>query len=144
MSKHKNHTRSRDQFRKYVEGKMSDRQAHAFERDLLDSEFEQEALEGYEQSDETALGEDLDKLGKQLVNRRTEWYGIAATVAILVAVGFRLWFTVLRPVDPQDLAMQSEKEEAPTTEETVPPQEFTDPGPDIEPAEDEVLSLIHI
>lgn len=117
MSKLKN---DKAQYEKYLSGKMSAKEANAFEREVLNDPFEQEALEGFECSEPAAFT-DIEKLqGKVLKKDSTGfgWMRIAAVVALLIFGSFTVWL-VLKPIAAdQELAQETQ-----ISEETVAEKE---------------------
>lgn len=83
---------------KYLSGKLSESEAYAVERLLLNADFEREALEGFEQQ-EIDIKADLSKLNNQLENRIAEersdtpflWIKVAASVLILALSSYLIW-----------------------------------------------------
>ncbi|WP_420316783.1 TonB family protein [Ekhidna sp.] len=101
MSTDKNHS---EQFERYLKGQMTPEEAHAFERDVLDDPFAQEALEGYESQGFESL-DDIQKLKKQIQSRPQRKFPmlrIAAAVAMLI-VGSILVFYVVDSSNDQAL-----------------------------------------
>ncbi|MEM6644493.1 MAG: TonB family protein [Bacteroidota bacterium] len=91
MSKGKDHSK---QFGKYLRGELSPQETHAFERELLDDEFSQDALEGFEDHGPELI-EDVSKLKAQVLNNRSTslvWWRIAAVFAILVVSSLLVFF----------------------------------------------------
>ena len=112
MSADKNHS---EQFERYLKGQMTAKEAHAFEREILDDPFAQEALEGYESAGAGSL-KDLDSLKKQISqNKRGSFpfLRVAASVALLMLGSFTVYLFTNR-IHGEKLAMDEEP-----TEETV-------------------------
>ncbi|WP_424963048.1 energy transducer TonB [Ekhidna sp.] len=107
MSKDKNHS---EQFERYLKGQMSPKEAHAFEREILDDPFAQEALEGMESQDPEVIFSDLKYLKKHISkkkNSRTVWLRAAAMIAMLV-VGSIAVFYLFTDVEQSQLASGEE------------------------------------
>jgi hypothetical protein len=62
MAKKKDHITKSDEFQRYLNNQMSAGERHAFEKKLLEADFEQEALEGMEQFSPEEIGSDLSQL----------------------------------------------------------------------------------
>ncbi|TRX53712.1 hypothetical protein FNH22_20370 [Fulvivirga sp. M361] len=91
MSDNENHMDplSAEQMSKYLNGELSDKEMHRMEKLMLDSDFESEAMEGFEGSG-INLKNDLADLNSRLEERiHSEkkifpaWFKIAASIAIL-------------------------------------------------------------
>ncbi|MEP1034547.1 TonB family protein [Ekhidna sp.] len=91
MSEDKNHS---EQFEKYLKGQMSPEESHAFEREVLNDPFVQEALEGFETNGEEALA-DLAKLKNQISSRQKALFPlmrVAAAITLLILGSFTVYF----------------------------------------------------
>jgi hypothetical protein len=62
MAKKKDHITRSEEFQRYLDNQMSAGERHAFEKKLLEDDFEQEALEGMEQYSPEEIGSDLSQL----------------------------------------------------------------------------------
>ena len=100
MSDNENHMDplSAEQMSKYLNGELSDKEMHRMEKLMLDSDFESEAMEGFEGS-EINLKNDLADLNSRLEERiHSEkkifpaWFKIAASIAVL-AISAAIVFT---------------------------------------------------
>ena len=112
MSKDKNHTTSRQKFLNYLEGDLSDKKANAFERDVLQSDFEQEALEGFEGNDPAIIKEDLINLSSRISDTPNNWWKVAAAVSFLVVSGISIWIVTSRPYKQETIAMKEKEDMA--------------------------------
>ncbi|MEP5611343.1 MAG: energy transducer TonB [Cyclobacteriaceae bacterium] len=111
MSADKNH---KEQFERYLAGKMSEEEAHAFERQALNDPFAQEALEGFEKHESEEVFSDIEKLQSQVLERKKAQFSlmnIAAAISLLVVSSFAVWFAVGSLEKDETLAMESEAEE---------------------------------
>jgi len=91
MSNDKNHS---EQFERYLKGEMSPEEAHAFEREVLDDPFAQEALEGFEAQGADTL-KDLAHLRSRVRREKKKawsWMRVAAVVALLMVGSFTVYF----------------------------------------------------
>ncbi|MEQ9468742.1 MAG: TonB family protein [Ekhidna sp.] len=139
MSTDKNHS---EQFERYLKGQMSPEEAHAFEREVLDDPFAQEALEGYEAQGAETIN-DLEKLRSQAFSKKKTFpfIRIAAAVALLIVGSFTVYFFIDQ-VGNEQLAMEKESPEemtqqpAPDTTKSVP--KITTEEESIKPAEEVV------
>lgn len=155
MLKDKNHS---EQFERYLKGQMSPKEAHAFERAILDDPFAQEALEGFENHDSTQVFSDIKKLKADIKNRSDKaipMMRIAAAIALLIVGSFTVYFFTNR-VSEDQLAMEKEPLESisqssptpdtfsiPTDENMEEPQQdtFEKDGLKIEDTSKEVIQL---
>ncbi|MEO9483371.1 MAG: energy transducer TonB [Ekhidna sp.] len=106
MSEDKNHS---EQFERYLKGQMSPKEANAFEREVLDDPFVQEALEGFESSGTGALN-DIEKLkGKISIQKKKSFpiMKVAATVALLMVAFFSVYLFTGQ-LNGEQLAMDEE------------------------------------
>lgn len=110
MSAGKNHS---EEFNRYVKGQMSPEEAHAFEREILDDPFTNEALEGYEASSSEAL-QDVQTLKdriKQKDSTGLPWMRMAVAAVLLIVASFSV-YQLLNGINPdQELAMEEEPAE---------------------------------
>lgn len=84
-------TLSQELIDKYLSGDLSNEEAHKVEMMMLESDFDQDAMDGFEETYPTGgISDDLSKLEKKIDDKTQErkkaspfWYKIAAAVAIL-------------------------------------------------------------
>lgn len=106
MSNNNNHS---EQFERYLKGQMSPQEAHAFEREVLDDPFAQEALEGYESQGANAV-HDLEQLRSRIQDKQKNtwpWMRIAAVIALLIVGSFTVYFFTDQ-IEGEQLAMEEE------------------------------------
>lgn len=92
------------QYEKYLLGQMSHREAHAFERLVLNDAFEQGALDGFEATDSLKALKEINKLQKKIKIKAKggfDWMKIAAVVAVLILMGSVAFWAFLWPLDPE-------------------------------------------
>ncbi|MEQ9402665.1 MAG: TonB family protein [Cyclobacteriaceae bacterium] len=112
----------KEQYAKYLSGKMSPEEAHDFERVVLKDPFEQEALEGLEGIDSSDAMEDISTLQTSLIKKESNhsgWMKIAAVVTLLIVSSLTVWMITYPMADNQELAMEKQDtapEEALTTQ----------------------------
>ncbi|WP_420576978.1 TonB family protein [Ekhidna sp.] len=109
---------------------MSPEEAHAFEREVLDDPFAQEALEGFEEQNADAL-KDLTHLRSRIRREKKKawsWMRMAAVVALLMVGYFTVYFFT-EQMEGEQLAMEKE----PIEEHTQ-----SGPKPDTIPASKEI------
>ncbi len=82
---------------RYERGELSDRDMHAVERLMLDSEFESEAMEGMESISAEEFEEDLSILQQKLDQRTATkgssaawWWRVAAVIVLAISAGIFL------------------------------------------------------
>ncbi len=112
MSDNKNHITNSLEFQRYLDGKMTLRERHAFEKRLLEDDFENEAMEGFAQLSTEELAFDIDKLQKDLnkntrKNKSALYWRAAAAIALLGVFSFFIFFLIDRK-SPTEIA-QSKK-----------------------------------
>lgn len=99
MADKKNHITNSKDYQRYLDGDMSAKERHSFERHLLDDDFESEALEGLAQLDSRQLDDDLNQLRYKLGQRREKnvfgiYWRIAASLLLLGIFSFIIYFTI--------------------------------------------------
>lgn len=119
MSEKSKKIKSQDtDFFRYHSNRMTDRERNAFEKKLQKDPFAAEASEGFSSLDPETSERDLAELEERIrkrstVSRRRLWYGIAASVTVLIAVSSILLLT--KPKDRiEDIAYgapEKQKEE---------------------------------
>lgn len=119
MSGDKHHISNAEEYRKYLEGSMSPKERHAFEKKMLDDEFESEAMDGLSTLKPDELEADLDALKAQLnVRDRRKLAPVlwraAAAVTLLAAFSFAIYFVL--SVDEGENIAQSKKTSPPAAE----------------------------
>ncbi len=127
MSGNKRHTRSKEEFQKYLEGKLSEKGSHKFEYEVLQSEFEQEAAEGYMDQDPDIIKDDLIRLQRRLGTSGSHILRIAAVVSFLAVASVAVWFFTINTTSGDLLTMNEEKEEVPK-QQPATPEEKDDQG----------------
>ena len=122
MSKDKQYSqKSLEEFLRYLEGNLSDRERNRIERNLLKDTFEEEAMEGLLKIGTDEAREDMAQLQQEIQfkvapKRTFSWYRVAATVAVLLAVSAIL-FTVFN--DNLDLFNREIAQSNTGAEETI-------------------------
>lgn len=109
MSVDKNH---RDQFERYLKGQMTPEEAHAFERDVLDDPFAQEALDGFDTMGVDAI-DDLKKLKDKVSNQKDKAFPfmrVAAVVSLLIIGSYSVYYFT-KQIDSEQLAIEEESKE---------------------------------
>ena len=127
MSKDKNHighTLTPELIEKYINGELSHQEMNAVEKLMLDSDFDAEAMEGFEITGTDHIDHDLKVLGKNLKERvhPTQrsgffWFKIAASLLLLaISVVFIINLDLNNNTLKKDIA-ESAAEESTTTEQ---------------------------
>jgi hypothetical protein len=116
MAKKKDHITKSDEFQRYLNNQMSAGERHAFEKKLLEADFEQEALEGMEQFSPEEIGSDLSQLQITLSKKaRTEsgfnYWRVAAAIVLLGVFSYFIYYVIDGDSRPQ-IAQQKEIEKA--------------------------------
>lgn len=128
MSKENNHighTLTPEVIEKYLNGELSHQEMNAVEKLMLDSDFDAEAMEGFEATGPENMADDLAALESKLDQKTTEsekgtffWYKIAASL-IIVALSAALILNMELLNGPQkemaESASKQEPKEADTT-----------------------------
>lgn len=151
MADKRKHITRPETFKKYLSGQMSPAEQHAFEKRLLEDEFETDALEGFSQIDASELQSDLDFLKKKIEEKterpgRTMAWRIAASVALLAVFSFVAYMLITQNT-PEEVAKKYEVPEGSETEsprlqdirtedfiesKEIPQEELTEPSDAIE------------
>ena len=99
MAEEKDHITNSEDYQKYLENRMSPEERHAFEKRMLEDDFEAEALEGFEQLTPEEVHSDLnqlrDDLNKRTKNRSGFYYWRAAAAILLLGVFSFIIYLVL-------------------------------------------------
>lgn len=134
LRKHIDRATSPEEFKGYLEGKLSARDQHAFEKRMMEDGFEAEALEGFEKYDAEVVAEDLAELNAELAKKtqptRTPYFRVAAVVALFISATVALFF-LIKPAGMEELAdspAAPEKELADTKPRTEPDDRNTPHG----------------
>ena len=124
----------------YKERQCSDQEMHDIEKHLLDCELCQDALAGYEVFNSNEITADLGKLKSNLKSRtghKTEhwkYLSVAASLALLITVGWLLFPTLEDPLTLEKKAEETEelkKDAVPSTEESIDNEEMPAPNEEI-------------
>ena len=77
---------SREEMRQYLDGKLKGKAAHEVERHLLENEFANEAMDGYEGFDQELIDADIDHLKARVASKKRGgfFYYAAAAVGLLI------------------------------------------------------------
>nr|NQU89404.1 hypothetical protein [Bacteroidota bacterium] len=114
---------SEEDFRRYLEDKMSTTERNAFERELERHPFEAEALEGFQHISSGDLQKDLLELRERIRpkkrNLKLRYWAAAASVLIITATGI-IWFNFDKSLSPPRIAENSAVEK--TAEEFLSPE----------------------
>ncbi|MBV6645711.1 MAG: TonB family protein [Cyclobacteriaceae bacterium] len=106
-------SRDKKDFLKYLSGGKKGREAQDFEKSILNSTFETEAMEGLEPLTSDQVQLDLEELKKRVdkrtFSRKVYYLRIAATIALLITFGISVW-VLNRPLDQSSIALQNETE----------------------------------
>jgi TonB family protein len=116
MAKKKDHITRSEEFQRYLDNQMSAGERHAFEKKLLEDDFEQEALEGMEQYSPEEIGSDLSQLQSELSKiARSEsgfnYWRVAAAIVLLGVFSYFIYYVIDGDSRPQ-IAQQKEIEKA--------------------------------
>ncbi|MEO9872478.1 energy transducer TonB [Ekhidna sp.] len=163
MSNDRNHS---EQFERYLKGQMDPKEAHSFEREVLDDPFAQEALEGFEAQGSNSL-EDIKILKEKVSPKKKKTFSfmkVAAAIALLI-VGFFSIYQFTNEIEGEQLAIEEEPIEeliqsspepdtisVPTAKEIesigestlteeIDPKKFRQDGLKVEDKDDEVAQL---
>jgi TonB family protein len=109
MSKYENHS----ELERYLAGKMTATEAHAFERKALDDPFLHDALEGAEQIPSGEFLADVELLDRRISGKsktRYPFLSIAAAVTLLGVVSVVFWLTT-RDITTNEIAQAKDVED---------------------------------
>ena len=86
-------------FKKYFSNHLQKKDKHAFEKQMMQDAFEEEAFDGLSQLSQFELGSDIAELKSNIVNRTKKtrrlipvWFRYAASVIVLISIGFSIFF----------------------------------------------------
>ena len=134
MADRKDHITNSKDYQKYLDDKMTPKERHEFEKQLLNDDFESEAMEGLSQQNPAEINTDLDAL-KSKLHKRTKkgenhvYWRIAAALLLLGVFSFVVYFAI--DFNPTNEVAQSKK--TPATEETEISEETAIPDSTKEP-----------
>lgn len=123
--RNKNINRQDSDFFRYHSNQMTDREKNAFEKKLQKDPFAEEASEGFNSLDPEVAERDLAELEERIRRRssgtrRILWYGIAASVTVLIAISSILLLT--KPKERTEEIAYNQPESK-TGEITIPKEE---------------------
>ncbi len=111
-----------EELKKYLQGELSGKAANDLERQALDSDFEGEALEGWESHQMDDLEQDMtllrNKLAQKQSNRKVIWWQLAAVVVLLFVSGVVLWNLNDKLEKESDIAQKLENDPFAKSEES--------------------------
>ena len=99
MARKNDHIVNQEDFQRYLEGRMSDRERHDFEKNILEDDFSGEALEGLSQLGIDEISTDLASLKHQIQTRTGKgnawiYYRIAAALLLLGVFSFIIFYLI--------------------------------------------------
>ncbi|ALO15500.1 hypothetical protein L21SP5_01860 [Salinivirga cyanobacteriivorans] len=120
---------SYNHFKKYFGNRQKSEERHAFERDMMQDAFDEEAFDGLSQLSSEELEADIEKL-KMHIDQRSHkrsrtiplWLGYAAGIAILAGVG-SVTFFMLNEELKDDIAYSEPLNEKIAMSDTSPEEE---------------------
>lgn len=112
MSDDKNHITSSLEFQRYLEGKMTPKERHDFEKRLLDDDFENEAMEGIAQISPGEISADMEKLRVELDSKtrtsRANIYWRAAAAIVLLGIFSFIIYSLVDLDSPAEIVQSKE------------------------------------
>jgi len=121
MDKNRDHISSAEDYRKYLNDEMSADERHAFEKRMLENDFEADALEGMDLLSSGELRSDLSQI-KDALDRKTKtksgliYWRAAAAILLLGVFSFMIYY-VLNQDSRTEIAQK--KESAPKEQSDV-------------------------
>lgn len=99
MAEKKDHITKSEEFQRYLDNQMSVGERHAFEKKLLEDDFEQEALEGMEQFSSKEIGSDLGRLQAELSKKAKSasafnYWRVAAAIVLLGIFSYFIYYVI--------------------------------------------------
>ena len=97
MAKEKDHITQSEGYRRYLENQMTPRERHAFEKRMLDDDFEGEAMDGLSGFKSEDIQSDLNDLRSALHNRTKSgftYWRAAAAILLLGVFSFIIYFVI--------------------------------------------------
>jgi len=121
MGKKRDHISSEEDYRRYLNNEMSGEERHAFEKRMLEEDFEAEAMEGLEHLSPQHVDSDLKHLKDALIKRTKKrsafiYWRAAAAILLLGVFSFMIYY-VLNQDSQTEVAQK--KESAPTEQSDV-------------------------
>ncbi len=119
MSKDRKHSVSLfDKFKAYLSGQMTSKSRHEFEKNLLDDDFEAEAMSGFENFQADDLEKDLGEISARLNQKNKTstfaYWKIAAVITLFVAATISIFY-LARPGESSKMVNESPQEKAEST-----------------------------
>lgn len=114
---------SEQELKDYLEGRLVPAEQYDVERQSLDSDFDGEAMEGWEENDTALLSDDLNlmrvRLAAKTESGSVTWMKVAAAVALLVVAGYGAWFAIDHVGSTESSLAVKQDEEAPVLADTT-------------------------
>lgn len=133
MKTKKEHISAED-FRRYMEDRMSNAERNRFERELQKNPFEAEALEGFSHIPVTDMQKDLQELKHKITSKKRRnkysYWAAAASLLLILSSGV-IWYTLNeKPVIPEvaQTTTQQQPDEQETNDKTAQPAVAEDTG----------------
>jgi TonB family protein len=106
MDKKNDHITKPEEFLRYRDNQMSAGERHAFEKKLLEDDFEQEALEGMEQFATEEISSDLSQLQTELSKKSSSksgvnYWRVAAAIVLLGVFSYFIYYVIDGDSRPQ-------------------------------------------
>lgn len=122
MAENKDHITHSEEYKRYLGNQMTPKERYAFEKRMLESEFESEALEGLSEFSDNELQSDLNELQAKLhkktrLNTGLVYWRAAAAILLLGVFSFIIYFVInnnskTESLQSRDLQMEERHEEA--------------------------------
>jgi TonB family protein len=99
MARDKYHITKLEEYKRYLHNQMSSGERHAFEKRLLEDDFEQEAMEGIEQFSPDEIGSDLGQLRTELSKNigsvtGFNYWRVAAAIVLLGVFSYFIYYVI--------------------------------------------------
>ena len=86
-------------FKEYFSNNLPNKDKHLFEKDIMQDSFEEDAFEGLSKLSNDELEQDIIDIKSRISKKRIKthnllpiWYKYAASVVILIGIGFSIFF----------------------------------------------------
>ena len=134
----------------YFSNKLTEKERHAFEKSVMQDEFESDAYDGLSKLSSLELKQDLEELNLGLVNKikskqrkRLLWLPYAASIVVILGLSFVLYYINQTPSVNEFVSQDIEKSQ-PKIKVEQPPVSFADTIKKVEAKKKEYTEKLNV